>query len=57
MFSMRKLHFILTAIALFSLAGCGQYGPLYLPDRPAPRDKQDSEFDALPPKLDKSRQP
>ncbi len=75
MFSLRKFGLIVAAIALASLAGCGQYGPLYLPDRTlartpaqgsspertpgaAPDDnKQDSEFNAQPPALDKSRQP
>ncbi len=82
MFSLRKSGLIVAAIALASLAGCGQYGPLYLPERPQPgstaqqaeptgaqrrsqsgsqdtmqdRD-QDSEFNAQPPALDKSRQP
>jgi len=37
MFSLRKFGHIVAAIALTSLAGCGQYGPLYLP-KPLPRD-------------------
>ena len=75
MFSLRKFGLIVAAIALASLAGCGQYGPLYLPDRTLSRtpaqgeaqartqgaaqgeNKQDSEFNAQPPALDKSRQP
>ena len=61
MFSLRKFGLIVAAIALASLAGCGQYGPLYLPDRPptdqAQRGDQDSDFNAQPPALDKSRQP
>ncbi len=72
MFSLRKFGLIVAAIALASLAGCGQYGPLYLPDQPQPRAQapssakakdgsqdsaQDSEFNAQPPALDKSRQP
>jgi predicted small lipoprotein YifL len=59
MFSLRKFGLIVAVIALANLAGCGQYGPLYLPDRPAPsRDpSQDDDFNALPPALDKSRQP
>ncbi len=58
MFSLRKFGLIVAVIALASLAGCGQYGPLYLPDRPPPRDQaQDEDFNALPPALDKSRQP
>ncbi len=70
MFSLRKFGHIVAAIALASLAGCGQYGPLYLPNQPQPRPQapstakdgsqdsaQDSEFNAQPPALDKSRQP
>ncbi len=69
MFSLRKFGLIVAAIALTSLAGCGQYGPLYLPSQPQPRPQatspkdgsqdsaQDSEFNAQPPALDKSRQP
>ncbi len=61
MFLMRKSGLIVMAMAALvvaSLAGCGQFGPLYLPDRPPPRDQaQDSEFNAQPPTLDKSRQP
>ena len=80
MFSLRKFGLIVAAIALASLAGCGQYGPLYLPSKPLPRDTaqsksqtdaqsqsatrdkaqadtQDSDFNAQPPALDKSRQP
>ena len=70
MFSLRKFGLIVAAIALASLAGCGQYGPLYLPNQPQPRPQapsnakdgsqdsaQDSEFNAQPPALDKSRQP
>ncbi len=70
MFSLRKFGLIVAAIALASLAGCGQYGRLYLPDQPQPRPKaqtnakdgsqdsaQESEFNAQPPALDKSRQP
>ena len=37
MFSLRKFGLIVAAIALASLAGCGQYGPLYLPSKPLPR--------------------
>jgi len=36
MFSLRKSGLIVAAIALASLAGCGRYGPLYLPERPQP---------------------
>lgn len=61
MFSLRKFGLIVAAIALASLAGCGQYGPLYLPDHPptgqSPQGDQDSDFNAQPPALDKSRQP
>ncbi len=82
MFSLRKFGLIVAAIVLASLAGCGQYGPLYLPSKPLPRDTaqnatqggtpdrekatardntqdgmQDSDFNAQPPALDKSRQP
>ncbi len=89
MFSLRKFGVIVAAIALASLTGCGQYGPLYLPSKPMPRDAaqsgaqstlpgapgtsqsvprgtandaaqddmQDSDFNAQPPALDKSRQP
>lgn len=38
MFSLRKFGLIVAVIALASLAGCGQYGPLYLPSKPLPRD-------------------
>lgn len=70
MFSLRKFGLIVAAIALANLAGCGQFGRLYLPDQPQPRPQaqtnakdgsqdsaQDSEFNAQPPALDKSRQP
>ncbi len=55
----RHVGLIVAAIALSGLAGCGQYGPLYLPDRPPPprSGAQDNEFNAQPPTLDKSRQP
>ncbi len=49
---------ILAMIALSSLTACGQYGPLYLPDRPAPKANTDAEFDAQPAtRSEPSRQP
>jgi len=54
---MLRFGIILAAIALFGLSACGQTGPLYLPDRPAPSTKTDSEFDAQPAKPDTTRQP
>jgi predicted small lipoprotein YifL len=56
-FIMHRLGIILAAISVFGLSACGQYGPLYLPDRPAPSTKTDTEFDAQPAKSDPSRQP
>lgn len=54
---MHKFGIILAAIVIFGLSACGQYGPLYLPDRPAPSTKTDTEFDAQPAKSDNARQP
>lgn len=45
---MQRLLLILAAIAFVSIAGCGQTGPLYLPDTPPPKSKDDSEFDVQP---------
>ncbi len=45
---MQRFLSILAAIAALGVAGCGQTGPLYLPDTPPPRNTQDSEFDAQP---------
>jgi predicted small lipoprotein YifL len=45
---MQRFLFILAAIAALGVAGCGQTGPLYLPDTPPPKSKDDSEFDAQP---------
>jgi len=56
-FIMQRFGIILAAIALSGLSACGQYGPLYLPDRPAPSTKTDTEFDAQPAKSDNPRQP
>ncbi|MFM7485246.1 MAG: LPS translocon maturation chaperone LptM [Burkholderiaceae bacterium] len=40
---------ILSMILLIGLSACGQTGPLYLPDRPAPPSSSaNSEFDAQP---------
>lgn len=54
---MHRLGTILAAIALSGLSACGQTGPLYLPDRPAPSTKTDTEFDAQPAKPDPIRKP
>jgi predicted small lipoprotein YifL len=56
---MQRFGIILAAIALSGLSACGQYGPLYLPDRPAPSTKTDAdtEFDAQPAKSNNPRQP
>jgi len=54
---MLRLGIILAAIALSGLSACGQTGPLYLPDRPAPSTKTDKEFDAQPATPDTTRQP
>ena len=54
---MHRLGTILAAIALSGLSACGQTGPLYLPDRPAPSTKTDTEFDAQPAKPDLIRKP
>jgi predicted small lipoprotein YifL len=56
---MLRFGIILAAIALSGLSACGQTGPLYLPDRPAPSTKTDTdtEFDAQPAKLDPTRKP
>jgi len=54
---MLRFGIILAAIALFGLSACGQTGPLYLPDRPTPSTKTDTEFDAQPAKPDTTRQP
>lgn len=45
---MQRFLFILAAIAIVGVAGCGQTGPLYLPDTPPPKSKDDNEFDAQP---------
>lgn len=45
---MQRFLFILAAIAVVGVAGCGQTGPLYLPDTPPPKNKEDSEFDVQP---------
>jgi predicted small lipoprotein YifL len=45
---MQRFLLILAAIAFVGIAGCGQIGPLYLPDTPPPKSKDDSEFDAQP---------
>ncbi len=54
---MQRFLLILAAIAFVSIAGCGQIGPLYLPDTPPPKSKDDSEFDAQPSTQPSSRQP
>jgi predicted small lipoprotein YifL len=56
---MLRFGIILAAIALSGLSACGQTGPLYLPDRPAPSTKTDTdtEFDAQPAKPDPTRKP
>lgn len=45
---MQRFLSILAAIAVAGVAGCGQTGPLYLPDTPPPKNKEDSEFDVQP---------
>lgn len=45
---MQRFPIILAAIATVVVAGCGQTGPLYLPDTPPPKNKEDSEFDVQP---------
>ncbi len=45
---MQRFPIILAAIAALVVAGCGQTGPLYLPDTPPPKSKEDSEFDVQP---------
>lgn len=45
---MQRFLFILATIAALGIAGCGQTGPLYLPNTPPPKSKDDSEFDVRP---------
>jgi hypothetical protein len=54
---MLRFGIILAAITLSGLSACGQTGPLYLPDRPAPSTKTDADFDAQPAKPDPTRKP
>lgn len=54
---MQKSVVILAAIAAIVVAGCGQTGALYLPDRPPPKGATDSEFDVQPARQSPPRQP
>jgi predicted small lipoprotein YifL len=54
---MRLLLAILATIAAVSLCGCGQTGPLHLPDQIQPKADPDNEFDVQPAKQRSSRQP
>lgn len=56
---MRRLAWLLAAGAALAAAGCGQKGPLYLPDKNAavvtgpaavPPKKTDQDADSRPPK-------
>lgn len=51
---MPRFFVILAAILV---AGCGQVGPLYLPDSPPPKNSPDSESDPQPPLQRTSPQP
>ena len=54
---MRLIFAILATIAAISLHGCGQTGPLHLPDQVQPKADPDEEFDVQPAKQRSSRQP
>lgn len=54
---MRLFLAILATFAAVSLCGCGQTGPLHLPDQVQPKADPDNEFDVQPAKQRSSRQP
>ncbi len=50
------MHRIFAILAAILVAGCGQTGPLYLPDSPPPKSSPDNEFDPQPTRKPSSSQ-